>query len=202
MGGAHVPGIPGNRDYTSVVNERHAERMQALLADAMSKGARVINLAPQTGSQTPHSRLIAPALILDATDGMIVMQEEIFGPLLPVRAYDRLETAITDINSRPRPLALYYFGSDRTEMQWVLANTTSGGVTVNDVAMHFLAEELPFGGVGASGMGAYHGEHGFRRFSHERAVFRQTRLDVAGLVGLRPPYGARAQRVLKLLIRR
>ena len=130
------------------------------------------------------------------------MHEEIFGPLLPVCAYDRLETAIADINSRPRPLALYYFGSDRTEMQWVLAHTTSGGVTVNDIAMHFLAEELPFGGVGASGMGAYHGEHGFRRFSHARAVFRQTRLDVAGLAGLRPPYGPRAQRVLKLLIRR
>jgi coniferyl-aldehyde dehydrogenase len=196
------PGMPANPDYTSVVNDRHAERMQALLADAIGKGARVIRLAPQTDSQTQNSRLIAPALILDATDEMIVMQEEIFGPLLPVRAYDRLETAIADINSRPRPLALYYFGSDRTEMKWVLAHTTSGGVTVNDIAMHFLAEELPFGGVGASGMGAYHGEHGFRRFSHARAVFRQTRLDVAGLVGLRPPYGPRAQRVLKLLIRR
>jgi coniferyl-aldehyde dehydrogenase len=196
------PGMPANPDYTSVVNDRHAERMQALLTDAIGKGARVIALAPQTEFQSPRSRLIAPALILDAADEMIVMHEEIFGPLLPVCAYDRLETAIADINSRPRPLALYYFGSDRTEMQWVLAHTTSGGVTVNDIAMHFLAEELPFGGVGASGMGAYHGEHGFRRFSHARAVFHQTRLDVAGLAGLRPPYGPRAQRVLKLLIRR
>jgi len=107
-----------------------------------------------------------------------------------------------EINSRPRPLALYYFGEDRAETDWMLAPTVSGGVTVNDIAMHFLAQELPFGGVGASGMGCYHGEYGFMRFSHARAVFHQTRLDVAGLVGLRPPYGARLQSVLKLLIRR
>ena len=106
------------------------------------------------------------------------------------------------IRDRPRPLALYYFGNDRTEQDWVLAHTISGGVTINDIAMHFLAQELPFGGVGASGIGAYHGEYGFRRFSHARAIFRQSRLDVPGLVGLRPPYGAHLDRVLKLLIRR
>ena len=131
------------------------------------------------------------------------MQEEIFGPLLPVRCYDRIGEAIAEINSRPRPLALYYFGRDAAEMRQVLDHTISGGVTVNDVAMHFLAQELPFGGVGASGIGAYHGEHGFLRFSHARAVFRrQFRFDLAGLIGLRPPYGARARRVLDLLIRR
>ena len=133
---------------------------------------------------------------------MQVMQEEIFGPLLPVRSYERIEEAIADINSRPRPLALYYFGRDRTEMRRVLDDTVSGGVNVNDIAMHFLAQELPFGGVGASGMGAYHGEYGFTRFSHARAVFYQSRFDLPGLVGLRPPYGARARRALQLLIRR
>jgi coniferyl-aldehyde dehydrogenase len=195
------PGMPSNPDYTAMVSERHARRMQALLADAVDRGAQVVEL----GASAAHGgagRLVAPALILHATDAMQVMQEEIFGPLLPLRTYAGVDEAIADINARPRPLALYYFGNDRAEEARVLAHTTSGGVTVNDVAMHFLAEELPFGGVGASGMGAYHGEHGFRRFSHARAVFRQTRLDVAGLAGLRPPYGARLGRALKFLIRR
>ena len=116
--------------------------------------------------------------------------------------YDSLEEVIAAINARERPLALYYFGHDAGEEAELLARTTSGGVTVNDVLAHVLAEELPFGGVGASGMGAYHGEHGFRRFSHARTVFRQTRLDVAGLIGLRPPYGERLRRSLQLLLRR
>jgi coniferyl-aldehyde dehydrogenase len=196
------PSLPSNPDYSSMVSIRHAQRMQALLADAGAKGARVVALAPGLDTRAEPSRLISPALILDVTDDMQVMQEEIFGPLLPIRPYERIEESIADINSRPKPLALYYFGNDRAEMCWVLGRTISGGVTVNDIAMHFVAEELPFGGVGASGMGAYHGEHGFTRFSHARAVFYQTRLDVAGLVGLRPPYGARAQRLLKLFIRR
>ena len=109
--------------------------------------------------------------------------------------------ALARINSGERPLALYYFGEDRAEETAVLAGTCCGGVTINDIAMHFMAEELPFGGVGASGMGAYHGEHGFRRFSHERPIFRQGRLDLAGLVGLRPPYTQRLRRALNLLIR-
>ena len=196
------PGLPANPDYTGMVSSRHAQRMDSLIADAISRGARVISLA--SGSDLPSSvgRLTIPALILEASDDMQVMQEEIFGPLLPVRVYEQIGAAIADINARPRPLALYYFGRDRAEENRVLTHTISGGVTVNDVAMHFLAEELPFGGVGASGMGAYHGEHGFQRFSHARAIFRQTRFDVAGLIGLRPPYGRRLQRALNLLIRR
>ncbi|MFI4891134.1 MAG: aldehyde dehydrogenase family protein, partial [Steroidobacterales bacterium] len=196
------PGLPNNPDYCSMVTDRHAERMRALRADAADKGAKIVTLAPEVGAGHGPSRLIGPALILDTTDDMRVMQEEIFGPLLPVRSYDRIEEAIADINSRPRPLALYYFGRDAAEMRRVLDHTSSGGVTVNDIAMHFLAQELPFGGVGASGIGAYHGEYGFLRFSHARAVFSQSRLDLAGLVGLRPPYGARARRALKFLIRR
>jgi coniferyl-aldehyde dehydrogenase len=195
------PGGPANPDYTSLVSERHAERMRALLADAAAKGARVVSLGTSTEGLGAHSRFIAPALILGATDDMRVMQEEIFGPILPVRSYREISAAVSDVNARPKPLALYYFGEDRAEMQWVLAHSASGAATVNDVAVHFLAEEMPFGGVGASGMGAYHGEHGFQRFSHARTVFRQTRLDVHGLAGLRPPYGRRAERVLKWLIR-
>jgi coniferyl-aldehyde dehydrogenase len=194
------PGMPGNADYTAMLSERHLQRMQTLLADAASRGARVVELG--AGSAPAGSRLLAPALIVGATDAMQVMQEEIFGPLLPLCTYEHVEQALAAINARPRPLALYYFGHDRAEESQVIARTTSGGVTINDVAMHFLAEELPFGGVGASGIGAYHGEHGFRRFSHARAIFRQTRLDVAGIVGLRPPYGARLRRSLRWLIRR
>lgn len=148
------------------------------------------------------AHLFAPVLILGATPDMRVMREEIFAPLLPVLAYDRIDAVIADIQQRERPLALYYFGSDPAEECEVLDRTVSGGVTVNDVATHFLVEELPFGGVGASGMGAYHGEHGFRRFSHARAVFRQSRFDVAALAGLRPPYGERLRRNLRLLLRR
>jgi coniferyl-aldehyde dehydrogenase len=133
---------------------------------------------------------------------MQVMREEIFAPVLPVLSYERIDTAIAEIQQRDRPLALYYFGSDKREEREVLTRTVSGGVTVNDVAMHFTAEELPFGGVGPSGMGAYHGEHGFRRFSHARAVFYQSRFDLAGLTGLRPPYGDRVRRSLGWLIRR
>jgi coniferyl-aldehyde dehydrogenase len=195
------PDSVSNPDYTGLVSERHAERMRSLLADAAAKGARVVALGTPTDGAAAHGRFIVPALILDATDDMRVMQEEIFGPLLPVRTYREIAAAVAQVNARPKPLALYYFGEDRAEMHWVLAHTTSGGATVNDVAIHFLAEEMPFGGVGASGMGAYHGEHGFRRFSHARSLFRQTRLDVHGLVGLRPPYGPRAERILKWLIR-
>jgi coniferyl-aldehyde dehydrogenase len=193
------PRVTTNPDYTTLISERHARRIENLLTDARSRGASVISLAPD--AQLPP-QLVAPTLVLGATDDMQLMQQEIFGPVLPLRAYHRIDDAIAEINRRPRPLALYYFGKDGAEERELLGRTRSGGVTVNDVAMHFLAQELPFGGVGASGMGEYHGWHGFRRFSHARAVFRQTRFDVAGLVGLRPPYGKRLRQSLRLLIRR
>jgi coniferyl-aldehyde dehydrogenase len=194
------PGMPDNPDYTSLVSPRHRQRAEAMIADARAQGAEVIPLGDVGRTRTAN--LLTPALILGATQAMQVMREEIFAPLLPVLAYDRIETVICEIQQRARPLALYYFGSDKSEESKVLSGTVSGGVTVNDVAMHFLAEELPFGGVGPSGMGAYHGEHGFRRFSHARSVFRQSRLDFAGLIGLRPPYGARLRRSLSFLLRR
>ncbi len=200
MQGAY-PGAPGNPDYTGLVNEQHMLRAAKLLADAQAKGARIVELSSAAG-RAAEQRLMAPRLIVDATDEMRVMQEEIFAPLLPLRAYERIEEVISDINRRPRPLALYYFGRDPAEQAEVLTRTSSGGVTVNDIGMHFLAESLPFGGVGASGIGAYHGEEGFRRFSHARPVFHQTPLDLAGLIGLRPPYGWRLRWLLKLLIRR
>ena len=194
------PGLPDNPDYTSLVSSRHRVRAEGLLADARAQGAQVIPLGEATAANVTN--VMTPTLIVGATPAMQVMREEIFAPLLPVLAYDRMDTVINDIQQRSRPLALYYFGSDKTEEREVLARTVSGGVTVNDVAMHFLAEELPFGGVGPSGMGAYHGEYGFRRFSHSRAVFHQSRFDLAGLTGLRPPYGSRLRRSLSWLIRR
>ena len=196
------PDLPSNADYTSLIDSSHAQRVDELLADARANGAQVIGLIDTPMAADGERRLVSPALILGATADMSVMQHEIFPPLLPVCAYDRMDEVIGEVNGRARPLALYYFGTDRDEEREVLARTRSGGVSVNDVAVHFLAEELPFGGIGASGMGAYHGEHGFHRFSHARAVFRQTRFDVAGLAGLRPPYGVRLRRSLQLLIGR
>ncbi len=196
------PGLPMNSDYTSLVSERHARRAEELIADAIAKGAEVISLTDGAPTESAERRLVAPALILGATDDMRVMQEEIFAPLLPLRPYERLDDVVDYVNRHSRPLALYYFGSDVAEEQALLARTRSGAVTVNDVGTHFIAEELPFGGVGASGMGAYHGVHGFRRFSHARAVFHMPRWDVAGLLGLRPPYSKRIRFWLDLLIRR
>jgi coniferyl-aldehyde dehydrogenase len=140
-------------------------------------------------------------IIRDATDDMIVMQEEIFGPILPVRRYDDIDAAIAEVNRRDRPLGLYYFGSDDKERRRVLDRTISGGVTLDDVIFHISNEELPFGGIGPSGMGAYHGHDGFRTFSHAKAVYRQSRFDIARLAGLKPPYGkatmASAKRQMK-----
>jgi len=201
------PQLSRNPDYTHLIDERAAVRMRALLQDASAQGARIVALAPETVTpagedQRAGARMVEPLLILGATQHMRVMQEEIFGPLLPVLASADIEAAVATVNAGPRPLALYYFGSDAGERRFVLEHTRSGGVTINGVGMHFMAEELPFGGIGASGMGAYHGEQGFRSFSHARAVYVQPGLDLAGLIGLRPPYGPRLEKVLNLLIRR
>jgi coniferyl-aldehyde dehydrogenase len=131
---------------------------------------------------------------------MQVMQEEIFGPLLPVKSYDQVVDAVDYVNGHPRPLGLYYFGTDDGEQQRVLTHTTSGGVTVNDVIMHVAQEDLPFGGVGPSGMGAYHGCDGFRTFSHAKSIFTQSKFDVAALAGLRPPYGDKLMKLLNTQI--
>jgi coniferyl-aldehyde dehydrogenase len=128
------------------------------------------------------------------------MHEEIFGPLLPIRSYESLDEAIEFVNSRPRPLALYYFGTSEAERDKVLTRTVSGGASVNETLMHIVVENLPFGGIGPSGMGAYHGEYGFRTFSHAKGVFLQSRINGSGL--LRPPFGKAANAMLKFLISR
>jgi len=190
-----------NDDYTSIVNQRHFDRLNDYVEDAKQKGARVVEINPANEDfrQQPHHK-IPPTLILDANDSMKVMQDEIFGPLMPVRTYDDLSEAVDYVNEHARPLGLYYFGSDEREQRRVLSHTTSGGVTVNDVIMHVAQEDLPFGGVGPSGMGAYHGRDGFKAFSHAKSIFTQSKIDLAGLVGLRPPYGEKIEKLLKTQI--
>jgi coniferyl-aldehyde dehydrogenase len=187
------PSIKSNGDYTSMINQRHYDRVRGLIEDARAKGARIVELNPaqEDFSQQEHRR-IPPTLIIEPTDDMSVMQEEIFGPVLPVKTYAGLTDAIEDINRRPRPLALYYFGEDKAESEALLERTHSGGVTINDVIFHFTMDDLPFGGVGPSGMGAYHGHRGFLEFSHEKAVFRQTGSEIISM--FRPPYGAPFQK--------
>ncbi len=192
------PTLLDNPDYTSVINERHYQRLTGYLDDAKQKGARVVEINPagEDFRQQPHHK-IPPTLVLNPSDDMAVMQDEIFGPLLPVKGYGELGETIDYVNHKPRPLGLYYFGQNRAEEERVLTHTTSGGVTVNDVVMHVAQEDLPFGGVGPSGMGAYHGHDGFRTFSHAKAIFTQSRIDVAALAGLKPPYGEKMLKAVR-----
>jgi coniferyl-aldehyde dehydrogenase len=193
------PSIAANPDYTSIVNARHYQRLRGLVEDARSRGARVIELNPARETLDASTRKLPPTLLLDVKDDMQAMREEIFGPLLPIVAYDTLDDAIAYVNERDRPLALYWFGTDRAHRERVLTNTLSGGVTINDTMMHIAQEDLPFGGVGPSGQGHYHGEFGFRTFSKEKPVFIQGRFSAARLVY--PPYTSWTDRVLRLLLR-
>jgi coniferyl-aldehyde dehydrogenase len=182
-----------NSDYTSIINERHFNRLRSWTEDAKQKGARVIELNP-AGEDLASSDLhrLPPSLILDVNEEMTVMQEEIFGPLLPIKTYDNIEEAISYVRNHPCPLALYYFGNDFAEERLVLDGTTSGGVTINDSMSHYSIDSLPFGGIGHSGMGAYHGKTGFLTFSHARSIYRQSRSPQAEHF-LRPPFGSQTR---------
>jgi coniferyl-aldehyde dehydrogenase len=188
------PRVADNPDYTSIVSPRHHARLQHLLDDAQAQGARLVPTHP---GEQPTDRRLVPHLLLGVTDQMAVMQEEIFGPLLPVVPYEREEEALAYVRAHDRPLALYWFGTDAAARERALAQTHAGGVTVNDCIWHLGQEEQPFGGVGASGMGSYHGEWGFRTFSKEKPVFVQSPL--AGTKLFHPPYGATFERLLGLL---
>ncbi len=188
------PKPTANVDYTPIISKPRYERLQSLVDNARQAGAKV-TVVDDAQSSTGSLRM--PLHIVQHTGkDMTAMQEEIFGPILPVLPYDTLEEAIALINGGSEPLALYYFGSDATEKSTVLAHTRSGGVTFNDTHQHYLQEELPFGGVGTSGSGSYHGHAGFLEFSHPRAVFHQTSVDVFKLIGLKPPYGKRLDKFL------
>ena len=191
------PTISGNPDYAAIITPRHHERLQAMLAAAEQGGAKlqVIN----TGGEATEHRQMPPVLVFDVSADAQLMQEEIFGPVLPVLPYDSLSDAIGYINARPRPLALYWFGTDSAARDKVLAQTVSGGVTVNDTLMHIAHENLPFGGVGESGWGSYHGEAGFLRLTMQKPVLVQSKWARGDL--FYPPYGKRFDQVMGLLKR-
>ena len=195
---AMYPTLLANPDYTAIINDRHFQRLSDWLDDARAKGARIDTVNP--GNEdfgSSNARKMPLHIVRDVTDDMTIMQEEIFGPILPIRSYRTIDDAIDQVNRRDRPLGLYYFGSDDGERRQVTDRTISGGVTVNDVVFHVSMEDLPFGGVGPSGMGAYHGPDGFRTFSHAKAVYKQSKIDVAKLAGLKPPYGKTTQSTIK-----
>ena len=197
------PTLLNNPDYTSIINEHHYQRLQYYLEDARYKGGTVIELNPanEDFSQQPHYKM-PPTLVLNPHDAMDLMQNEIFGPILPIKQYDLLDEAIHYINKNDRPLAVYYFGNDTREENRVLSGTVSGGLVFNDVVAHVIQEDLPFGGVGPSGQGCYKGKDGFLNFSHQKAVFRQSSLDVAKLGGVVPPWPPKLTRIIQRMIRR
>ncbi|MCU0728701.1 MAG: aldehyde dehydrogenase family protein, partial [Sphingopyxis sp.] len=169
-------------------------RLTAHIDDARAKGADILVVNPAGEDfASANGRKMPLHIIRGATDDMSVMQEEIFGPLLPIRSVASTDEAAEYVNAHDRPLGLYYFGKDKAEESRVLDRTISGGVTVNDVIFHVAQEDLPFGGIGPSGMGNYHGFDGFKTFSHGKSVYRQAKLDVAKLAGLKPPFGKAAQ---------
>ena len=202
------PQIEGNPDYASIITPRHLARLRTMLQQAQTQGAEVHSVAPAQPVPAPNhqgslgdgvSRQMPPVLVFGVNESMQLMQEEIFGPILPVIGYERLDDAITHINAGPRPLALYWFGQNDAVRDDVLRRTVSGGVTVNDTLFHIAHDGLPFGGVGDSGWGAYHGEAGFLRLSHQKSVLVQSRWAQSKL--FYPPYGAKFDQVMNLLKR-
>ena len=198
------PTIVNNDQYTAMVNERHYQRMMDNLNDAEKRKIKMVTINPanEDFKDNPAQKL-PPTLIINPDDDAICMQDEIFGPLLPIKTYKHFEETIGYINDRPRPLAAYYFGYDKAEEKRFLTGTTSGGVSINDVMFHMLQKDLPFGGVGPSGMGAYHGIEGFKTFSHAKGIYRQPkRIPVAKLAGFMPPYGPASEKNIKDKVKR
>lgn len=197
------PTIGDNNDFVSMVNESNFDRVRSFIEDAKAKGARIITLSPSGEPWDDRKRHKIPIhLIADPSDDMMVMQEELFGPLLCIKPYDTIDECIDTINSRPRPLALYYLGKDKTEQRQVIDGTIAGGMCINDLAMHFACDDMPFGGVGASGMGHYHGREGFKTFSHAKAVFRQGPVNLPKLSGTLPPYSEKVDKMMARMIKR
>ncbi|RWK12097.1 coniferyl aldehyde dehydrogenase [Mesorhizobium sp.] len=191
------PSLRDNPDYTAIVSERHHQRLSDMIAEAREAGADVTEVNPANEELGVSDRKLAPVLVRNAGENLRLMREEIFGPVLPILEYGSVDEAIEHVNRGERPLALYWFGKDSAHRQRVMRETVAGGVTVNDCMMHLVQERQPFGGVGESGLGAYHGEWGFRNFSKEKPIFVQSRLSAGGL--LRPPYGRTFERLFRLL---
>ena len=186
-----------NGDYTAVIDQRQYDRLQAMLQDAIAQGAQAVPLAPGQNGDAAR-RIMPPMALLNVHDGMQVMQREIFGPLLPIRSYRHIDDVLQYINDRPNPLALYLFSNTRSLQEHVLSQTLSGGVTLNDTLLHAGQHHLPFGGVGASGMGHYHGREGFLTFSKLRPVFQQGPLRTVSF--MQPPYSGLASKMLDIML--
>jgi coniferyl-aldehyde dehydrogenase len=191
------PGGASDNAYGAIISQHHYERLAKLVDDAGAKGARIIEIGDRAGAQ--RVRTIPPTVIVGTTPDMIVMQQEIFGPILPIISYKELGDAIAYVNAHARPLALYIFSGHRSTIAQVLARTTSGNVTVNDTLLHYVQDDLPFGGVGPSGMGAYHGEEGFKSLSHVKGVFTQARWNFSSM--MRAPFGRMTDLVLSFMLR-
>ncbi|MBU6258024.1 MAG: coniferyl aldehyde dehydrogenase [Burkholderiales bacterium] len=187
--GAMVPTLADNPDLVPVVNERHYARVESYVADAGERGAQIKMAGPWPTAEGGAQRRMPLRIVVDPPADSVISQYEIFGPAIVVRGYRELADAVAAINAGPRPLALYYFGSDAAEQAWVLDHTLSGGVAINDVLMHAALHDAPFGGVGASGMGHYHGHEGFLEFSHARSVYQAGAHDPRREWGMLPPYG-------------
>ncbi|MCL2726613.1 MAG: coniferyl aldehyde dehydrogenase [Polyangiaceae bacterium] len=190
------PTVTENPDYTSIINNLHYERLQSYLKEARDHGAKLVELS--TESPNPSARKMPPVLVMNAQEGSLVMQEEIFGPILPIVTYESMGDAIEYVNRRPHPLALYLFEYDHSRIDRVLRETISGGVSVNETMLHIAQTDLPFGGIGPSGMGQYHAREGFETFTKKKSVFYQSRINSTGL--LKPPYRSRIDFMLKFLL--
>jgi acyl-CoA reductase-like NAD-dependent aldehyde dehydrogenase len=192
------PRIQTNPDYTAIINDKQYERLQFALKDARDRGAKVVELNPAKEELDPNARKMAPQLVLHAKDDSVLMQEEIFGPILPILTYETLDEAIAYVNDHPRPLALYFFEHDQKRIDQVLRETVSGGVSINETMLHFAVEDLPFGGIGGSGMGHYHAREGFEAFTKKKPVFYQSRINGTAL--MRPPFAKNIDFALKMLL--
>ena len=194
------PNITENEDYAGVINERHFARLQNYIDDAVAKGAKLTIVGADKTRVSEDNRRMPLHILQNVNEDMLVMHEEIFGPILPVMTYSDVAEIPSMIEPRRNPLAMYYFGSDKREQEYLLSHVQSGGVCINDIILHYVQEDLPFGGIGASGMGAYHGPEGFRTMSHARAIYSQTMIDVLPIIGARPPFGKKFRKNISKIL--
>jgi coniferyl-aldehyde dehydrogenase len=194
------PNITENEDYAGVINERHFARLQNYIDDAVAKGAKLTIVGADKTRASKNNRRMPLHILQNVNEDMLVMHEEIFGPILPVMTYSDVAEVPDMIEPRRNPLAMYYFGKDKREQEYLLSHVQSGGVCINDITLHYVQEDLPFGGVGASGMGAYHGPEGFRSLSHARAIYSQTMIDVLPIIGARPPFGEKFRKNISKIL--
>lgn len=205
---AHIttmfPTVLNNPDYTSIVNARHQQRINSYIEDAKNKGAEIrqINPAQESFEQQNGTHKIPMTIVINPTDDMAVMQQEIFGPVLSIKTYKTIDECVSYINNHSRPLALYYFGENKQEQQHIIHHTTAGGMVINDVLAHAGMEDAPFGGIGPSGMGSYHGLEGFKTFSHAKTVVTQSKINMMKYTGMIPPYNKKTDDSLNFMLKK